>query len=66
MIGVSLWLPSIPDLNPFDYAIMGRFRIQKKCNFAFRYSFAIEEKWNKSLKDFFLKHANCFECVLIL
>ena len=30
IIGVSLWPPSSPDLNPLDYS-MGRFKKQNKC-----------------------------------
>ena len=63
IIGVSLWLPSSPDLNPLDYAIWSV--LENKTN-ATSYrnigslKTAIEEKWNKMSGEFILKVCKSF------
>ena len=56
-IGVSLWPPSSPDLNPLDYAIWGV--LENKTNATSNPNIgsleaAIEEKWNKMSEEFIL------------
>ena len=56
IIGVSLWPPSSPDLNPLDYAILGI--LENKTNATSHsniglFKTAIEEEWNKCQKDLF-------------
>ena len=54
----TLWPPSSPDLNPFDYAIWGI--LENKTNATSHPNIdllnnAIEEEWNKISEEFILK-----------
>ena len=55
IVGVSLWPPTSPDLNPFDYTIWGV--LENKTNAIFHlnigsFKTAIEEEWNKTSEEF--------------
>ena len=67
MNGVSSWPPSSLDLKPLDYAIWGV--LENKTNDPSHPNIgslktAIEEEWNK-MSEYFLRHENPFEGVLI-
>ena len=57
IIGVSLWPPSSPDLNPLEYAIWGVLE-NKNANSHSNIGslkIAIQEEWNKIPEEFILK-----------
>ena len=58
IIGVSLWLPSSPDLNPLDCAIWcileNKTNVTSHPNIGLLKT-AIEKKWNKMSVGFILK-----------
>ena len=58
IIGVSLWLPSSPDLNLLDYTIWGVLENKTKAtshpNIG-SFKTVIEEEWNKMSEEFILK-----------
>ena len=63
IIGVSLWHPSSPDLNPLNYAIWGvlenKTRATSYPNIGSPKT-AIEEEWNKMSEEIILKACKSF------
>ena len=67
MIGVCLWPPSSPDLNPFDYTICDV--LENKTNATSHPNIgllknAIEEEWNKMSEEFVLKTYKSFDTII--
>ena len=63
MIGVSLWPPSSPDLNPLNHAIWGVFENKTNANShpnIGSLKTAIMEKWKKMSEEFILKACKSF------
>ena len=67
IIGVSLWLPSSPDLNPLDYSIWGVLENKRNANShpnIASLKIAIEKEWHKISEEFILKACKSFwRCV---
>ena len=67
IIGISLWLPSSPDLNTLDYTKRGV--LENKTNTTSQPNIgslktAVEEEWNKMSEEFILKAGKLFwRCV---
>ena len=64
IIGVSSWLPSIPDLNPLNYALWGI--LENKTNAPSHVNIdslktAIEEDFNQMSEEFILKASKSFQ-----
>ena len=63
IIGVSLWLPSSQDLNPFDYVIWvvleNKTTTTSHTNIG-SLKTTIKEEWNKMSENFILKACKSF------
>ena len=64
IIGISLWPPSSPNLNPLDYAMWGI--LENKTNTTSHPNIgllktAIEQEWNKMSEKFILKACKSFQ-----
>ncbi len=62
--GISLWLPSSPDINPLDYSIWSV--LENKTNATSHQNIStlkttIEKQWNKMSEEFILKASRSFQ-----